>query len=85
LLSGPDTLGAVAPPPKGKTPALSAADQAAIDAALGQKGTYNEAQATHLIALPRNDLKVKIKGESVPISFGFGGWAASKHSLDVST
>ena len=69
-------------PVAGKTPALSGADQAAIDAALGKKGTYNQAQATHLIALPRNDLKVKIKGEPVPISFGFGGWVAIKHTLD---
>ncbi|WP_083322149.1 DUF1259 domain-containing protein [Hymenobacter lapidarius] len=82
LLSLDDTLAAVSAPPKGKTPALSAADQAAIDAALGKKGTYNEAQATHLVGLPRNDLKMKIKGEPVPIAFGFGGWVAIKHTLD---
>jgi hypothetical protein len=85
LLTGPEAFAAeplVGRPPLGKTPALSAADQAAIDAALGKKGAYNEAQATHLIALPRNDLKVKIKGEPVPISFGFGGWVAIKHTLD---
>ena len=69
-------------PPPGKTPALSAADIAAIDAAMGKKGTYNEAQATHVVALPRNDLQVKINGEPVPIAFGFGGWAAIKHTLD---
>ena len=82
LLSIDDTLAAVSAPPKGKTPALSSADIDAIDAAMGKKGTYNEAQATHLIALPRNDLKVTIKGEPVPISFGFGGWVAIKHTLD---
>ncbi|GAC1372244.1 MAG: DUF1259 domain-containing protein [Hymenobacter sp.] len=84
LLRGPDALAATpAPPaPTGKTPALSPTDIAAIDAALGKKGTYHEAQATHLVALPRNDLKVTIKGEPVPISFGFGGWVAIKHSLD---
>ena len=84
LLSGADALAApaAAAPPAGKTPALSPADQAAIDAAMGKKGTYNEAQATHLVGLPRNDLKVKIKGEAVPISFGFGGWVAIKRSLD---
>ena len=86
LLSGPDAL-AAAPLPMaanaaGKTPALSPTEIAAIDAAMGKKGTYNEAQATHLIGLPRNDLKVKIKGEPVPISFGFGGWVAIKHTLD---
>ena len=82
LLSIDDTLAAVSASAAGKTPALSPADIAAIDAALGKKGTYNEAQATHLIALPRNDLKMKIKGEPVPISFGFGGWVAIKHTLD---
>lgn len=82
LLSIDDTLAAVSAPAAGKTPALSPADIAAIDAAMGKKGTYNEAQATHLIALPRNDLKMKIKGEPVPIAFGFGGWVAIKHTLD---
>ncbi|MFC7667806.1 DUF1259 domain-containing protein [Hymenobacter humi] len=41
-----------------------------------------EAQATHTTPLPRNDLKVTIKGEPVPIAFGFGGWVAIKHTLD---
>ncbi|GAB3874727.1 DUF1259 domain-containing protein [Hymenobacter segetis] len=84
LLSGSDALAApvTTAPPAGKTPALSPADQAAIDAALGEKGAYNESQATHLIGLPRNDLKVTIKGAAVPISFGFGGWVAIKHTLD---
>jgi len=82
LLRIDDTLAAVSAPAAGKTPALSPADIAAIDAALGKKGTYNEAQATHLVALPRNDLKMKIKGEPVPIPFGFGGWVALKHTLD---
>lgn len=85
LFSGPDTFAsetALTPPPAGKTPALSAAEIAAIDAAMGKKGTYVEAQATHLIGLPRNDLKIKIKGEPVPIPFGFGGWVAIKHTLD---
>lgn len=66
----------------GKTPPLSAADLAAIEAAMGKKGTYVEAQATHTTPLPRNDLKITIKGEAVPISFGFGGWVAIKHTLD---
>jgi len=82
LLRIDQALAATATPPTGSTPALSAADRGAIDAALGKKGTYHEAQATHSIALPRNDLKVKIKGEPVPISFGFGGWVAIKHTLD---
>jgi hypothetical protein len=80
LLLGPFPLPADAAP--GKTPPLSAADIAAIEAAMGKKGAYVEAQATHSTPLPRNDLKVTIKGEPVPISFGFGGWVAVKHTLD---
>ena len=90
LVTTPVLLGALpalptqaAPPPApGKTPALTAAEIAAIEAAMGKKGTYNEAQATHSTPLPRNDLKVSIKGEPVPISFGFGGWVAIKRTLD---
>lgn len=65
-----------------KTPALSAQEQDAIATALGKKGAYNEAQATYSVPLPRNDLKVTIKGEPVPIPFGFGGWVAFKKTLD---
>ncbi|MBC6699525.1 DUF1259 domain-containing protein [Hymenobacter sp. BT190] len=71
-----------AAPPMAPTPTLTAAEIAAIEAALGKKGTYVAAQATHSTALPRNDLRVAIKGETVPISFGFGGWVAIKHTLD---
>lgn len=79
LLGARPGLGASAP---GKTPPLSAAEQAAIEAAMGKKGTYVEAQATHTTSLPRNDLKVTIKGEPVPIAFGFGGWVAIKKTTD---
>ena len=65
-----------------KTPPLSSAEIAAIEAALGKKGTYKEAEATHNTSLPRNDLKVTVKGESVPIPFGFGGWVAIKKTMD---
>lgn len=65
-----------------QTPPLSAREQEAIASALGKKGTYNEAQATYNVALPRNDLKVTVKGKAVPISFGFGGWVAFKKTLD---
>ncbi|WP_332368089.1 hypothetical protein [Spirosoma telluris] len=68
-----------------KTPALSTEEQEAIATALGKKGIYNEAQATYNITLPRNDLKVSVKGDSVPIPFGFGDgsllkrhWMANK-------
>jgi hypothetical protein len=81
LLLGPlSTLADVGP--IGKTPPLSAAEIDAIEAAMGKKGVYTEPQATHSIPLPRNDLKVTIKGEAIPISFGFGGWVAIKHTLD---
>lgn len=65
-----------------KTPDLTAQEQEAIAAALSKKGTYNEAQATYSVPLPRNDLKVTVKGEPVPIPFGFGGWVAFKKTLD---
>ncbi|SFQ74481.1 DUF1259 domain-containing protein [Hymenobacter arizonensis] len=81
LVLGPVSAFAGATVP-GKTPPLSAADIAAIEAAMGKKGTYVEAQATHSTSLPRNDLKITIKGEPVPIAFGFGGWVAIKHTLD---
>lgn len=66
----------------GKTPALTLEEQEAIASALGKRGTYNEAQATYSVPLPRNDLKVTVKGEPVPIPFGFGGWVAFKKTLD---
>jgi hypothetical protein len=65
-----------------KTPALTKEEIAAIEAAMGKKGTYNEGQAVHTTPLPRNDLKVTIKGEPVPIPFGFGGWASIKKTVD---
>src|SRR5438034_1202905 len=49
--------GAEAAARPGKTPPLTSEEIAAIDAAMGKKGTYNEAQATHTVALPRSDLK----------------------------
>ncbi|MDB5140792.1 MAG: hypothetical protein JWR12_2708 [Mucilaginibacter sp.] len=68
--------------PPGKTPALTADEMAAIDAVLGKKGNYKEAESVYTISLPRNDLKMKIKGEPVPIPFGFGGWVSFKKTVD---
>ena len=68
-----------------KTPALTLEEISAIEAAIGKKGLYKEAEATHTTPLPRNDLKVTVKGESVPIPFGFGGWVSIKRSLDGKT
>jgi len=65
-----------------KTPALTPAEITGIEAAIGKKGSYKEAESTYTIPLPRNDLKVTLKGESVPISFGFGGWVSIKRTLD---
>jgi len=66
----------------GKTPPLSPAEITAIETALGKKGSYKEAEFTHTTPLPRNDLKMKIKGEAVPIPFGFGGWVSFKKTID---
>lgn len=67
---------------KSKTPALTQAEMTAIEEALGKKGKYVEAEAVYTVALPRNDLKITVKGEDVPISFGFGGWVSVKKMLD---
>ncbi|WP_411275308.1 DUF1259 domain-containing protein [Daejeonella sp.] len=62
----------------GKTPPLTAGEMAAIDSALGKKGSYKESEAVYTTPLPRNDLKMKMKGEPIPIPFGFGGWVSFK-------
>lgn len=67
---------------QGKTPPVTTSEMTAIDAAMGKKGRYVEAEAVYTHALPRNDLKVTIKGAPVPISFGFGGWVAIKKTVD---
>lgn len=66
----------------GKTPEITPEEMAAIDAALGKKGSYKDAEQVYTIPLPRNDLKMKIKGEAVPIPFGFGGWVSFKKTND---
>lgn len=76
-----DTAAAFAPA-TAKTPPLTPAEIAAIEAAVGKKGSYKAAECTYTIPLPRNDLKVTLKGRPVPISFGFGGWVSIKRTLD---
>jgi hypothetical protein len=66
----------------GTTPALTPEEITAIETALGKKGSYKEAESVHTTALPRNDLKMKIKGEPIPIPFGFGGWVSFKKTVD---
>ena len=75
----------IAAPVKAKTPPLTPKEITAIETALGKKGTYKEEEATHTTPLPRNDLKVTIKGEPVPIPFGFGGWVSIKRTVDGKT
>jgi hypothetical protein len=65
-----------------KTPPLTTQEITSIEAALGKKGTYKDTEATHTTPLPRNDLKVTLKGEAVPIPFGFGGWVSIKRTLN---
>jgi len=64
------------------TPPLTQAEMTAVDTAMGKKGKYVEAENTYTVPLPRNDLKVTVKGEAVPISFGFGGWVSVKKTMD---
>lgn len=64
------------------TPPLTQDEIRAIETALGKKGRYVEAESTYTLPLPRNDLKVSIKGDSVPIAFGFGGWVSVKKTMD---
>src|ERR1700676_496504 len=66
----------------GTTPALTPEEITAIETALGKKGSYKEAESVHTTPLPRNDLKMKIKGEPIPIPFGFGGWVSFKKTVD---
>src|SRR6201993_2912000 len=66
-----------------KTPPLSKDAMAALDTALGgKKGSYVEKEGVYTTPLPRNDLKITIKDEPVPIGFGFGGWVSIKRTLD---
>jgi hypothetical protein len=65
-----------------KTPPLTPDEITAIETALGKKGKYVEAESVYTVPLPRNDLKASVKGESMPISFGFGGWVSVKKTVD---
>jgi Domain of Unknown Function (DUF1259) len=64
---------------------LSADEMAAIDQALGKKGTVVQDQAIYTVPLPRSDLKITIHGDPVPIPLGFGGWVAFKKTPDGGT
>ena len=64
------------------TKMLTPEEIAAIEAAFGKKGRSIENEAIYTVPLPRNDLKVTLKGEPIPIPFGFGGWASFKRTRD---
>jgi len=81
-MSSPRMSGAMSPAMPAQTPPLPAEAMAALDAALGKKGVYVEAEATYTTPLPRNDLKITVQGDAVPIPFGFGGWVSLKRTLD---
>jgi hypothetical protein len=65
-----------------KTPPLTAEEMAAVDQALGKKGNLVQDQAVYTVPLPRNDLKITVQGDPVPIAFGFGGWVSFKKTRD---
>src|SRR5207247_915251 len=64
---------------------LSPEETAAVDQALGKKGSMVADQGVYTVPLPRADLKVKIQGDPVPTGFGFGGWVAFKKAPGGST
>src|SRR6266571_4817708 len=78
--SAPTSAGAA-----GAGPMLSADEIAAIDQALGKKGMAVADQALYTVPLPRNDLKISIQNDPVPIPFGFGGWVSFKKTPDGRT
>ncbi len=75
-------LPAEAAAPRKKTPSLTPEEMTAVDAALGKKGKYVEAEATYTVPLPRADLKVTVQGRPVPTPLGFGGWVSIKRTRD---
>ncbi len=64
------------------TPLLRPEEIAGIEEALGKKGKSLDAERLFTVALPRNDLKIQVQGEPVPIPFGFGGWVSFKRTRD---
>ncbi|WP_395145889.1 DUF1259 domain-containing protein [Armatimonas sp.] len=64
------------------TKMLTPEEISAIETAFGKKGRSVENEALYTIPLPRNDLKITIQGEPIPIPFGFGGWVSFKRTRD---
>src|SRR5579862_1209066 len=63
-------------------PMLTADEMSAVDQALGKKGNLVQDQGVYTVPLPRNDLRMRIHGDPVPIPFGFGGWVSFKKTRD---
>ncbi len=51
-------------------------DTAAIEKAMGAKGTANEAEGVFKVAFPRTDVGVKVDGNPFPPFMGLTSWAA---------
>lgn len=66
---------------------LSAAplDTAKIEAAVGMKGTWNEAEGVYKISQPRTDLPVTVEGWTMPPFMGLTSWAAFAQTADAET
>ena len=56
------------------------ADYTSVLTALGKSGDFKDGVLK--VNIPRNDLKVTIKGRAAPTPFGFGGWVALTHGSE---
>ena len=56
------------------------ADYKAVLTSLGKSGDFKDGVLK--VNIPRNDLKVTIKGRPAPTPFGFGGWVALTHGSE---
>src|SRR5690349_8936884 len=55
--------GDLLPEKTAQPPVLTAAEQSDVEKGIGKKGRWVEAESLYTVPLPRNDLKVSIKGE----------------------
>lgn len=67
---------------QGGVPQLRPDELKAVADALRKEGEYDQEKATYTVTLPRNDIQVRLKGESSPVSFGLAGWVAFKKTYD---
>lgn len=78
LLAGLTLAGSAGALEAAPAPAFTADEEQAIAGALGKKGTLITEQGVYTVPLPRGDLRVTVRGEPVPVPFGFGGWVSFK-------